>query len=499
MKNRDGFQNRENTHIQRQGKYVYRYIADLILTSVVSGMFFVAWYRFVSRNNHTGMLLGLGNLIMSITIYTGLVVWSIYTLGGYRIGVSRMMNLIAAQSLGLMFTNIIDIFVSMAVMGQFRYGLVFLREYFMLWVVQSVTCGFLTAGMVNLYRRLFPPLQIIEIYGDYLNHLYRKVNTLPYKYHVCKLLKCTEAEAVIRSEIQKYDAVLVNDMPSHIKNRILKICFDLNKRVYFIPKLSDIIVKSSDDINLFDTPLCLCRNIGMTYWDKAIKRFVDVLLSSIALIITSPLLLMTAAAIKIEDHGSVFFRQERVTENGRRFMILKFRSMIVDAEKDNRTHPATDQDPRITKVGKVIRPTRIDELPQIINILKGDMSIVGPRPERWEHVDAYTAEIPEFHFRQKVKGGLTGYAQVYGKYNTSALDKLKLDLMYIENYSLLLDFQIIGETVRVLFQKEATEGFMEEDAKWLHDVDGFGEVEKKDIEECGDQNEEERALHVEQE
>ena len=143
-------------------------------------------------------------------------------------------------------------------------------------------------------------------------------------------------------------------------------------------------------------------------------------------------------------------------------MILKFRSMIVDAEKDGRPHPATEEDDRITKVGKIIRACRIDELPQLINILKGDMSIVGPRPERVEHVERYTAAIPEFTFREKMKGGLTGYAQVYGKYNTTALNKLKLDLIYITNYSLLLDIQIIFETVKILFQKESTEGFSEE-------------------------------------
>lgn len=150
-------------------------------------------------------------------------------------------------------------------------------------------------------------------------------------------------------------------------------------------------------------------------------------------------------------------------------MILKFRSMIVDAEKDGRPHPVTEDDDRITKVGKVIRACRIDELPQLINILKGDMSIVGPRPERVEHVERYKAMIPEFAFREKMKGGLTGYAQVYGKYNTTALDKLKLDLMYITNYSLLLDVQIIFETVKILFQKESTEGFSEAQEMDIHD------------------------------
>jgi lipopolysaccharide/colanic/teichoic acid biosynthesis glycosyltransferase len=146
--------------------------------------------------------------------------------------------------------------------------------------------------------------------------------------------------------------------------------------------------------------------------------------------------------------------------------------MIVDAEKDGRPHPAGEKDDRITKVGHVIRAIRVDELPQLINILKGDMSIVGPRPERVEHVEKYTQDVPEFKYRLKVKGGLTGYAQVYGKYNTTALDKIKLDMYYIINYSIRLDLQIIFETVKILFQKESTEGFTEERVEEMHDAAG---------------------------
>jgi lipopolysaccharide/colanic/teichoic acid biosynthesis glycosyltransferase len=123
-------------------------------------------------------------------------------------------------------------------------------------------------------------------------------------------------------------------------------------------------------------------------------------------------------------------------------------------------------------VGHVIRAIRVDELPQLINILKGDMSIVGPRPERVEHVEKYTQDVPEFKYRLKVKGGLTGYAQVYGKYNTTALDKIKLDMYYIINYSIKLDLQIIFETVKILFQKESTEGFTEERVEEMHDAAG---------------------------
>ena len=177
------------------------------------------------------------------------------------------------------------------------------------------------------------------------------------------------------------------------------------------------------------------------------------------MVVALPVMLVTAIAIKLNDGGPVFYKQKRVTLDGKVFDILKFRSMIVNAEAAGKSIPATDNDPRITKVGKIIRATRIDELPQIINILKGDMSIVGPRPERVEHVEQYSRDIPEFSYRTKVKGGLTGYAQIYGKYNTTAYDKLRLDLLYIENYSFLLDIKLILLTFRILFKKESTEGF----------------------------------------
>ena len=194
---------------------------------------------------------------------------------------------------------------------------------------------------------------------------------------------------------------------------------------------------------------------------RFVKRMFDLVLSLIAMISVAPLMLIIAVAIKIQDGGPVFYKQKRVTKDGKTFDILKFRSMMVNAESGgyNLSMRASGKDPRITKVGSFIRAIRVDELPQLLNILKGDMTIVGPRPERVENVEAYSADMPEWHFREKVKAGLTGYAQIYGKYNTSAYDKLRLDLMYIENYSLLLDLRLIFQTLRILFSKESTEGF----------------------------------------
>jgi exopolysaccharide biosynthesis polyprenyl glycosylphosphotransferase len=278
------------------------------------------------------------------------------------------------------------------------------------------------------------------------------------KYHVDKLVSADVGLDELKNMIKDYDAVIISDIPAELRNDILKYCYAKGVRTYLTPKISDIITTGAEDISLFDTPLSLVKGLGMTIGQRFVKRSFDILLSLIALIILSPLWIGIAIAIKLEDHGPIFYRQKRVTRGGKEFDILKFRSMIVDAEAKG-VIPATDHDPRITKVGRFIRACRADELPQLINILKGEMSIVGPRPERVEHVEKYKKLVPEFVYREKVKGGLTGYAQIYGKYNTTALDKLKYDLMYIEEYSFFLDFKIILMTVRILFEKESTEGF----------------------------------------
>ena len=340
-------------------------------------------------------------------------------------------------------------------------------KYAKLFALQAVTICIASIIMIKLYRILFPPIDLIEVYGRE-NGLYTKVNKLQYKYHISESIYAEEeSPEKIMEKIEPHQAVLLNDLSAKMRNKILKACFRMDKRVYVVPKISDVIMKNSEELRLFDTPMLLCRNREISWWQRIIKRGFDILLSLIALIILSPVMVITAIAIHAEDGGPVLYRQERVTRGGRKFQMLKFRSMIVDAEADGKPHPAGEKDPRITKTGSFIRACRIDELPQLVNILRGDMSIVGPRPERVEHVEKYSRLIPEFDFRLKMKGGLTGYAQVYGKYNTTPLDKLKLDLTYITNYSLLTDVQIIFETLKILFVKESTEGFSEDEKKGM--------------------------------
>ena len=205
----------------------------------------------------------------------------------------------------------------------------------------------------------------------------------------------------------------------------------------------------SKTVILDDKPLVSAVVRDLTLEQRFVKRAMDLVISCVGLIVFGPLMLVCAALIKAEDGGHVFFRQLRATKGGKLFKVYKFRTM---KEENSINKSVTSDDDRITKVGKILRKFRIDELPQLINIIKGDMSVVGPRPEMIENVDKYTEELPEFSYRLRVKGGLTGYAQIAGKYNTSPKDKLVLDLMYIEKYSLWLDFKLILQTVTVLLK-----------------------------------------------
>lgn len=265
----------------------------------------------------------------------------------------------------------------------------------------------------------------------------------------------TQRSSELLKRIEDYDTVILCHVSQKLRSKILAVCAGEGKNVYITPKLEDIFLMNYEYRCMTDTPLLV---LGARRNEYRSKRILDLLISLIMLIIFSPFMLLSAICIKLEDGGPVFYRQKRVTLNGKEFNILKFRSMIVDAEKQE-YKPAASNDSRITRIGRIIRATRIDETPQLINIIKGDMSIVGPRPERVEHVKKYTEKLPEFSYRLRVRGGLTGYAQIYGKYNTSAEDKLKMDLMYIEKQSLLLDLQLILLTVKVMFMRESTEGF----------------------------------------
>ena len=258
------------------------------------------------------------------------------------------------------------------------------------------------------------------------------------------------------------NTVFISGVHSHDRNIILKYCVENNITMFVIPRIGDTIMSGAHHMHMFHLPMLRVGRYNPQPEYLFIKRLLDIVISAAALIILSPIFLVTAIAIKATDHGPVFYKQTRLTKDGKEFGILKFRSMRVDAEKDGVARLSSgEHDDRITPVGKVIRACRVDELPQLINILRGELSIVGPRPERPEIAAQYCKEMPEFALRLQAKAGLTGYAQVYGKYNTTPYDKLTMDLMYIAHPSIIEDLKIMFATVKILFIPESTEGVSE--------------------------------------
>lgn len=444
----------ERQKLSADTKMMVRFLEGLVEVAVLSVLYYFFW-RYGHENDSFPEYLGNGKYVL-MGVY-GLLCWLfIQNSDGFQFGNLRKLDLGIAQWADMLIVNIITYFQLCLISNRMVTPIPLLALY----VVDLFVCTAFIYLYEFIYRRLYAAHQMLMIYGrDEAVGMKLKLDTRKERYNVCKMISAHEPWEKLIEQIDAAESVVVNDVPAELRNNIVKYCYKNQTRIYIVPKITDILIRGAKNISAVDTPMLLVRGIGLTIGQRFIKRTMDIVLSLVALIISSPIFLVTAIAIKLEDGGPVFYRQKRVTRWGKEFDILKFRSMIVNAEKDGRSIPATGQDPRITKVGRIIRPTRIDELPQILNILKGDMSIVGPRPERVEHVEKYSAEIPEFAYRLKVKGGLTGYAQIYGKYNTSAYDKLRLDLMYIENYSLLLDIKLMLMTVRVLFSKSSTEGF----------------------------------------
>lgn len=267
----------------------------------------------------------------------------------------------------------------------------------------------------------------------------------------------------LREEIPKYDQVFIYNLPLSERHALVEYCYQISKPVSYNMEITDIIGYGAGHDMFQDVSFISADNRrGLNAEQRIMKRTLDIIVSAVMLIILSPIMLLCAAAIWLYDRESVFFCQPRATRGGRIFTIYKFRTMRTNADAHRSVQ---SDDDRITPVGHILRRFRLDELPQLINILKGDMSLVGPRPEILKNVEDYTAEVPEFSYRLAVKAGLTGYAQIAGKYNTAPKEKMMMDLMYIEDYSIWRDIKIMLQTVTVFFKRESTEAFVEGDKK----------------------------------
>lgn len=399
--------------------------------------------------------------VLEISIY-GVILFMLSSMyGGIRLGYLKNVELIFSQVFATLMANIL-IYAELSVMA----AELFVPDVFILMTIQQAAVVIIYINVANrVYRAIFPPRRLLLVHGDRpIENIRTKFEIRRDKYIITKTIHVDEGyETVCRTILDSYEngecnAVVLGDIAVVDRTPLIKFCYGHSIRFYLLPKITDVILMGAEELHVFDSPMLLTREYCLTMEQRFLKRCIDVAGALILLVAASPFMLATAIAIKLYDGGPILYKQVRCTLNQREFYIMKFRSMRTDAENDGVARLAQKNDDRITPVGKIIRKCRLDELPQLVNILRGDMSFIGPRPERPEIIAQYLEVMPEFAYRMKVKAGLAGFAQVYGKYNTSPYDKLKLDLTYIENYSVMLDIKLMLLTLKILFWPDSTEG-----------------------------------------
>lgn len=427
-------------------------------------MFFlcVVVFFFIYGQKYPFLLIPTRTSIVALGVFSIVYMAMSVIYGGFDIGKRKSKPIIYSLILTVLFTDIAAHFfmcimnVTIVHDGKFVYEypllllLVYVIQVFLI-ILMSYTCN-------DLYFSFKKPQNCIVVAknGDQTDDIIAKVGRYKKQYNITKVVYTNQSE--IFKEIDAADAVFFYNLSVSERDAYVEYCYHCKKDIYYSVELSDIVALSGNRVYFDDKSMVYATVKGMTFEQRILKRLMDLAIAGFGLLITSPIFLFTAIFIKAEDKGPVFYKQKRATYAGRPFDVIKFRSMKTEDGSIHRS--VTKNDDRITKVGKFIRKFRIDELPQLINVLKSDMSIVGPRPEMLENVEKYTKDLPEFAYRQRAKAGLTGMAQIYGKYNTSPKDKLILDLTYINHYSVWLDIKLIFRTLLVLLTPDkSTEAF----------------------------------------
>lgn len=376
----------------------------------------------------------------------------------YDLGTARVSDIVYSLSLSNVICNSIAYAAIMIGFSRLLTPLPILA----LIAVQAIWNFVWAAGTNRLYMRWNKPLKTAIVYAqDRDLKRMGEINSFKGRFDVVKYIQNPESMEQLKLQLKDCRAVFALGISSGMLSDLSRYCVQENKQVYLDPQIGDVIMAGAEHMHMFSVPVIRVRRAYLAPEYAVLKRLIDIVASLAGIVVTSPIMLVTALAIKLCDRGPVFYKQVRLTKGGREFNILKFRSMRPNAEKDGVARLAAQNDDRITPVGKLIRACRVDELPQLFNILRGDMTIVGPRPERPEIAKQYENEMPEFRLRLQVKAGLTGLAQIYGRYNTEPYDKLRMDLMYMNNMSLVEDFRLMFATVKILFMKESTAGVRE--------------------------------------
>lgn len=422
-----------------------------VLFTVV--LYAVCLYYYNDRYNDNGV--GNTRFMLFVILYTIVLLFSLRTYKSYDFGLTESSMLIYSQTLADVIAG--GVFYVVFVIANSK---VFTPlPLAVLILAQIVFNVFWSLSINKLYFKIYKPKNAVLVYGSEesigrLSDVYeRKKN-----FKIIKRIRIGDDDKIFIDEIEDCEAVFVAGLATKTRDSILKMCMECGKECYTAPYVGDVIMQGAKYMHMFSVPIFEVSRATLKIEYAVLKRAFDVVCSFFGIIVSSPVMAIVAAAIKLCDGGPVLYKQIRLTKDEKRFEIYKFRSMSVNAESDGIARLAGENDSRITPVGKIIRACRLDELPQLFNILKGDMSFVGPRPERPEIAQQYDSVLPEFALRLQVKAGLTGFAQVYGKYNTEPYDKLQMDLMYINEMSFLTDLRLIFATIKILFIKESTQG-----------------------------------------
>ncbi len=430
------------------------YLFKCLMTAFIGLFVYFVWITFYNQEIPLEFF-RYGNYLLAIS-FTVLYVIFVRVYGGFMVGTASVLDLVFSQIISLGFLEAAKYVIFSLLSYRLLLPWPFIVNYIFCCVIAAIWC--FLADFV--YFKIHKPKKTIVVFGNIGSYESMKgIRGMTKRFDVVKTYKYDNIDIEkLFKKINSVDAVFTCGVPSDYRNEVLKYCIAQGKACYVKPKISDTILRGGKTIQMMNVPVYRCKRSDGSIIYLFVKRMADIVLSLIAIVISSPFMLGTAAAIKAYDGGKVFYKQTRLTKDGRTFEIIKFRSMVENAEKDGVARLAKESDDRITPVGRIIRKLRLDELPQLFNILRGDMSFVGPRPERPEIAKQYEKEMPEFALRLQAKAGLTGYAQVYGKYNTPPYDKVQMDLMYIANQSLVEDLKLMLMTFKILFIPSSTEG-----------------------------------------
>ena len=435
----------------------------LVLLFKLIAYFLIFWIFYRAFAIENWQLLGVNRTSVVTTIsylLSGYLFLSIY--GSYDIGKRKSRPIIISLCLAAAMTDAVA-YIMLSVMNtNENNNQTFTLEQpwllIIVFILQAIVIELCVYGGNWIYFKIYDPERCLIVTSSQrsLDEISKSVRKYRLQYKICRNMDYRNEN--LRDTIQKYDTIFVYDVPIKERTQIVEFCYQNMKNVYINPEMADVVERTSHNVMLDDVSLFELTSLGLRAEQKALKRFFDIVISGLALIITSPIVIVAAIAIKLDDGGSIFFKQNRATRGGKIFSVYKLRTMKENVDN----YLSVVDDDRITKVGRLLRRFRIDEIPQFLNVIKGDMSVVGPRPEMLANIFNYTNDLPEFEYRLRVKAGITGYAQIAGKYNTSPKDKLVLDLMYIEEYSMWMDIKMIFQTLIVIFKKDSTEAFANE-------------------------------------